>query len=153
MKHIHCVRTMPIFTVPNQKIVHIHRDIPHYNEGYFLTVKKQNFADAYRDLNATGFVLWLYFASNKDGFDLALSPQAVNLDLGMPLSTCRDQIKLLINKGYLIQHSEGSNIYDFYERPRTPSANQSECRNLSTPSIREIDKKEISKTNNIEWRF
>lgn len=48
---------MPILTVPNQKIVHIHRDIPNYNEGFFLTVKKQNFADAYRNLNATGFVL------------------------------------------------------------------------------------------------
>lgn len=138
-------------TVPNQKVVHIHRDMPYQGEGNFLMVKKKNFADAYRNLNATAFVLWLYLASNKDGFDLALSPQAVFAELGMPQSTCRDQIKNLINKGYLIQHSEGSNIYDFYEKPRTTSVNQNDNRVNETAALKEIDNK--CETNKYEWRF
>ena len=29
-------------TVPNQKIAHIHRDMPKENEGNFLLIKKEN---------------------------------------------------------------------------------------------------------------
>lgn len=36
----------------------------------------------------------------------------------MPESTCRDQIKKLMACKYLIPRSEGSNVYDFYERPQ-----------------------------------
>ena len=140
-------------TVPNQRIVHIHRDLPNYKEGYYLSVKKENFAKAYRNLNATGFVLWLYFASNTDNYNLAFSPQAVNNDIGMPISTCRDQIKLLIEKGYLVPHSEGSNVYDFYENGQTPSANSDKLRSEKTQDNREINNIEIGKTNNIEWYF
>ena len=35
----------------------------------------------------------------------------------MPESTCRDLVQILIEKGYLVQKYEGSNVYDFYERP------------------------------------
>ena len=35
----------------------------------------------------------------------------------MPESTCRDLVQILIEKGYLVQKHEGSNVYDFYERP------------------------------------
>jgi hypothetical protein len=38
--------------------------------------------------------------------------------MGMPVSTCKDQIKVLKQKGYLVPRSENSNIYDFYETPR-----------------------------------
>lgn len=105
-------------TVPNQKVVHVHR------EGLgmlFLGINKETFMAAYKDLNSTALVLYLYFASNKDGYTFALSPKAVQADLGMPKSTCQDQIKKLIEKGYLVQRRENSNIYDFYERPQPKS--------------------------------
>ena len=35
----------------------------------------------------------------------------------MPESTCRDLVQILIEKGYLVQKHEDSNVYDFYERP------------------------------------
>ena len=104
-------------TVPNQKIAHIHRDMPKDNEGNFLLIKKENMYAAYRDLNAHGLALYLYLAGNKDGFDLAISPAAVRQSFGMPESTARDKINLLIDKGYLVQKKEGGNIYDFYEKP------------------------------------
>ena len=105
-------------TVPNQKIVCIHRDMPKENEGNFLLIKKINLYSAYRDLNATALVLYLYLAGNKDGFNLALSPKAIHEEVGLPESTCRDQIKVLIVKGYLVPQQEGSNVYHFYETPK-----------------------------------
>jgi len=103
---------------PNQRIVHINRDMPKKDEGNFLLIKKQNLYNAYRDLNATALVLYLYLAGNKDGFDLALSPRAILEEVGMPISTCNDQVKALIRKGYLVQRKEESNIYNFYEVPK-----------------------------------
>ena len=103
-------------TVPNQKIIHINRDMPKQNEGNFLLIKKENMYAAYKELNAHAFSLYLYLAANKDGFDLALSPEAIREDMGMPISTVRDQTKKLIDKGYLVAKHENSNIYDFYEK-------------------------------------
>ena len=62
-------------------------------------------------------MLYLYLASNADGFMLALSPAAIRQAVGMPPSTYRDQFVKLIDKGYLIQRGE-SNTFDFYEKPQ-----------------------------------
>lgn len=125
-------------TVPNQTVINIHRDMPSRNEGNFLMVKKENFAKAYRDLNATGTMLYLYLVGNADGYSLNFSPQAVNNAIGMPLSTARDQRKLLIEKGYLVPHKEGSNVFDFYEMPRLPKAEETaETRTASTNTAQE----------------
>ena len=107
-------------TVPNQKVVHVNRDMPDKNkkEGNFLLIKNENLYAAYRDLNATALCLYLYLAGNKDGFDLAFSPKAIHSEMGLPESTCRDQFKVLENKGYLVPKHEKSNIYDFFEIPK-----------------------------------
>jgi len=104
-------------TYPNQKVVKIHRDMPKEKEGNFLLIKKGNLYQAYRDLNATALVLYLYLAGNKENYELALSKEAVHAEVGMPNSTYRDQVQKLIDKGYLVQQKEGSNIYHFYEIP------------------------------------
>lgn len=107
---------MPM-SFPNQKIVHIHRDMPEKKEGNFLLIKKSNLYAAYKKLNSTALVLYLYLVGNKDGYKLALSPAAIKEEVGLPESTCRDQIKVLIKHGYLEAEKEGSNIYEFYENP------------------------------------
>lgn len=109
-------------TFPNQKIIHINRDMPPKGSNDFLVVKNQNLYDAYRILRkdsrgATPLYLWLILAANKDGFDLALSPRAIEAQTGLPQSTCRDGIDALIRTGFLVPKREGSNVYDFYERP------------------------------------
>ena len=109
---------MAAYTVPNQKVVHINRDMPEKNEGNFLMIKNGNLYAAYRDLNATALCLYLYLAGNMNGFRLALSPKAIHEEMGMPISTVKDQINVLIRKGYLVPKSEGSNVFDFYETPR-----------------------------------
>ena len=106
------------YTVENQRRVLVHRDMPKEKEGNFLLIKKENLYAAYRDLNATALCLYLYLAGNKDGFDLAFSPKAIHNEMGLPESTCRDQFKVLVNKGYLIRRNETSNRYDFYEIPK-----------------------------------
>lgn len=106
------------YTVENQRRVLVHRDMPGKDEGNFLLIKKENLYAAYRDLNATALCLYLYLAGNKDGFDLAFSPKAIRNEMGLPESTCRDQFKVLVNKGYLVRRNENSNVYDFYEIPK-----------------------------------
>jgi hypothetical protein len=106
------------YTVENQRRVLVHRDMPGKDEGNFLLIKKENLYAAYRDLNATALCLYLYLAGNKDGFDLAFSPKAIRNEMGLPASTCRDQFKVLVNKGYLVRRNENSNVYDFYEIPK-----------------------------------
>ena len=92
--------------------------MPRENEGNFLLIKKSNLYEAYRTLNATALCLYLFLAGNKDGFNLEYSPKAIHAEMGLPESTCRDQFKVLVEKGYLVPKHEGSSIFDFYETPR-----------------------------------
>ena len=62
-------------------------------------------------------MLYLYFASNANGYVLALSPAAIRQAVGMAASTYRDQFLKLVDKGYLVQRGSG-NTYDFYETPQ-----------------------------------
>ena len=106
-------------TVPNQRIVTIHRERA---SADFLGIKNRHWQAAARDLGAHALLLYLYFAANANGFTLALSPAAIRQTIGMPPQTYRDQFLKLIDKGYLVQRGN-SNIYDFYEIPqRAPFA-------------------------------
>ena len=75
---------------------------------------------ASRDLGAHALRLYLYLASNADGYPLALSPADIRQRIGMPTSTYRDQFHILVDKGYLVANS--SNGYDFFEVPQTRHA-------------------------------
>ena len=101
-------------TVPNQRIIKIHRE---ECKKDFLGIKNENWKAASRDLGAHAFLLYIYFASNANNFDLALSPAAIQKEIGMPTSTYRDQLKKLMYKGYIVEKQ--GNIYDFYEKPQT----------------------------------
>ena len=96
-------------TVPNQRIITIHRERA---ASDFLGIKNDNWQAAARDLGAHALMLYLYFASNANGFTLALSPAAIRQAVGMPPSTYRDQFVKLIDKGYLVQR-KNSNTFDF----------------------------------------
>ena len=68
-------------------------------------------------MGAHALMLYLYFASNANGYVLALSPAAIRQAVGMAASTYRDQFLKLVDKGYLVQRGSG-NTYDFYETPQ-----------------------------------
>ena len=102
------------YTVPNQRVVTIHREKARSD---FLGIKNENWQSAARDLGAHALLLYLYLASNADGYDLALSPTAIRQAVGMARSTYHDQFARLIDKGYLVE--TGGSTYDFYEVPQT----------------------------------
>lgn len=106
-------RRMPN-TVPNQRLIAIHRERA---ASDFLGIKNSHWQAAARDLGAHALMLYLYFASNANGYLLALSPAAIRQAVGMPQSTYRDQFTKLIDRGYLVQRGD-SNTYDFYETPQ-----------------------------------
>ena len=104
-----------MYTVPNQRIVKIHRIKP---EGNFLGIKNEHWQAAARDLGAQGLMLYLYLSANADNFSLALSPSDIRNTIGMPPTTYRSHFQNLIKKGYLVPKHDGSNIYDFFEVPQ-----------------------------------
>lgn len=104
---------MPPITFPNQRMVRVHREPA---KSDFLGIQNENWQAASRDLGAHALLLYLYFASNADGFTLALSPTAIRQSVGMPPQTYRDQFLKLLDKGYLV-HLKG-NQYAFYETPQ-----------------------------------
>ena len=106
------------YTVPNQRVVTIHRE-PAKTD--FLGIKNENWMSAARDLGAHALKLYLYFASNANNYTLALSPAAVRQAIGMARSTYQDQIENLIAKGYLVP--TGANSFDFYEVPKPRHGN------------------------------
>lgn len=112
---------MPI-TVPNQRVVTIHRERATTD---FLGIKNSHWQAAARDLGAHALMLYLYLASNANGFTLALSPTAIRQTIGMPPQTYRDQLFKLLDKGYLVQR--GANQYDFYEAPRAVEQEENEA--------------------------
>lgn len=105
-------------TSPNQKVIHIHRDMPDKDkkEGNFLLIKKANWYAANKDLEPYGLQLYLYIAGNKDGFDLALSQEAAKQEAGITKTTFHKYVNVLIEKGYLVPKQ--GNIFDFYEIPQ-----------------------------------
>ena len=103
------------YTVPNQNVVTIHREAA---KSDFLGIKNENWQEAARDLGAHALMLYLYLASNKNEYVLALSPAAIKKAIGMARSTYYDQLDKLIKKGYLVQTS--GNGYEFYEVSQIP---------------------------------
>ena len=102
-----------IITYPNQRVIHINREAA---KSDFLGIKNENWQAAARDLGAHALMLYLYLASNADGYNLALSPAAIRQAIAMPRSTYQDQFVKLIDRGYIVQ--ESGNVYSFYETPQ-----------------------------------
>lgn len=113
-------------TVPNQKIIKIHRDMPAEKEGNFLLIKKNNWFAANKDLEPYGLQVYLYLAGNKDGFNLELSQEAAEKEAGIKKTTFHKYVNLLIEKRYLVQRKQDSNIYDFYEIPQEKKIKRAE---------------------------
>ena len=104
---------MAYYSFPNQRVVKVHREAA---KSDFLGIKNENWQAASRDLGAHALQLYLYLASNADGYNLALSPAAVRQAIGMARSTYHDQFHKLIDRGYLVP-SHG-NTFEFYEVPK-----------------------------------
>ncbi len=86
----------------------------------FISLNKENYTKAYRDMSnsSAALALYIWFVGNKDNYSFALSPQAIENQLGMARSSYHGAIKKLVELGYLVKKDENSNRYDFYEVSR-----------------------------------
>lgn len=103
-------------TSPNQNIYVVHRENIGKN---FISINKENYSKAYRDMSsipsALGLYIWL--VGNQNNYKFAFSPQAIENQMGMARSSCHGAVRKLVELGYLVQREE-SNVYDFYEISR-----------------------------------
>lgn len=109
-------------TVPYQKMVVIHREMPKSN---FLQIKNENWMEINKKLGPYALQLYLYLADNKDGFSLALSQKAAEDEAGITKTTFHKYVNLLIEEGYLIHRS--GNTYDFYETSHKQEETNLKC--------------------------
>lgn len=98
---------------PFQKNITVHREKAVKD---FLCIKNEHWIKANKDLSPFGLQLYLYLASNADGYNFNLSQEDAEKNAGIRRTTFHTYINLMIEKGYLVK-SKG-NCYDFYEVPR-----------------------------------
>ena len=112
-----------IQTVANQKIISIgtmenKRKEPCDNTNIYLRVNKEALLEAMSILTPVNFEVWLYLASQSEGYTFPFYPSTISKETGIKKSSLQEGIRVLIKEGYLIQR-DNSNVYDFYERQRT----------------------------------
>ena len=98
---------------PFQKNITIHREKA---DKDFLCIKNENWKRANRDLTPYGLQLYLYFTSNKDGYNFDLSQEHAREDANIQRTTFHTYVNRMIDKGYLVKRK--GNCYDFYEVPQ-----------------------------------
>ena len=114
-------------TVPNQRIMVIHREPV---KSDFLQIKNENWHNMLKHTkDPYALILYLYLASNANNYSFALSPKAVEEATGLPRSTFYKKLKILIDKGYIIEGN--SNTLHFYEITQKQEELKSICASLS----------------------
>jgi DNA-binding MarR family transcriptional regulator len=98
-------------------VVKVHREPTGKN---FISISKENYSKAYRDMSnsSSALALYIWLVGNKDNYTFALSPEAIENQIGMARSSYNGAVKKLIDLGYLVRKDEKSNVYDFYEVTR-----------------------------------
>ena len=102
-------------TSPNQKSVTIHKETcdKGHIDSQFNRAAMEAAMKSMNGREASGFLLWCYLSLNQEGYELALSNIAVREATGMSKDAYDTAVRLLIEKGYLVQRS--GNQYDFYQ--------------------------------------
>ena len=104
---------MPYTTYANQKSIRIHKSSVSRD---FLQIPNADWMAVNKQLGPYGLQLYLYLASNADGYTLSLSPQNAENDAGIRRTTFYDYMRKLEIYGYLVW--KHSNVFDFYTTAR-----------------------------------
>lgn len=118
---------MKTVSVPNQKIIRIEKD---KYQSRFLQIGDEQWKKAFQTMKPTVFGMYLYLASNKDGYLLELSAAAVEREIGIKKTAYHTALKDLEEKGYL--KKEQGNTYAFSPSPKFASANSASANSAST---------------------
>ena len=97
---------------PNQRVVTVFKSDCSKD---FLQINNQEWQVAASTLKTySAFRLYLYFAGNKNGYTIALSPVSVEEAIGISENTYRAAFKELVECGYLTQVEGKKNMYVFH---------------------------------------
>ena len=135
-------------SVPNQKIIRIEKD---KYQSRFLQIGDEQWKKAFQTMKPTVFGMYLYLASNKDGYLLELSAAAVEREIGIKKTAYHTALKDLEEKGYL--KKEQGNTYAFSPSPKFANTNSANANSASTNLEvrgRDIEIDNINKINKID---
>ena len=104
---------MPYTTYANQKSIRIHKSSVSRD---FLQIANSEWMAVNKQLGPYALQLYLYLASNADGFNMELSPQHAENDAGIRRTTFYEYMRKLEIYGYLVW--KHSNVFDFYTTAR-----------------------------------
>lgn len=127
---------MKTVSVPNQKIIRIEKD---KYQSRFLQIGDEQWKKAFQSMRPTVFGLYLYLASNKDGYLLELSAAAVEREIGIKKTAYHTALKDLEEKGYL--KKEQGNTYAFSPSPKFANTNSAIANSAGTNL--EVRKREL----------
>lgn len=102
--------------VPNQKVITVNKAPTDVNNIY-VKINIDAIEGAIKSLTPAQFKVWLYFAKNQNGYTLELSKVAVMEFCNVSEKTYKEAIKEMVEQRYLVKRADGSNKYDFYEKP------------------------------------
>ena len=123
-------------SVPNQKIIRIEKD---KYQSRFLQIGDEQWKKAFQSMRPTVFGLYLYLASNKDGYLLELSAAVVEREIGIKKTAYHTALKDLEEKGYL--KKEQGNTYAFSPSPKFANTNSANTNSANTNL--EVRKREL----------
>lgn len=95
-------------TYANQMVVNIKKD---KCEANFLQISNDDWQEAVRKLSSSAFILYLYLASNTDGFKMALSQKAVQQETGLSKASYHRGVKELRDNDYLVQRNNKEYVF------------------------------------------
>ena len=104
-------------TNPNQRNVIINRKDALSSGRQYLAINCDTLAEASRNISGeVPFKLYLYLASNKDGYEFSFSPQHFSNIYGCSIDASRKAFVKLIESNYII--NKGNNSFEFFETPQ-----------------------------------
>ena len=101
-----------MYSYPNQNFIQIHKQS--YSRD-FLQIGISEWQRACKELTPSAFKVYLYLASNKDNYRMALSKQDIKDKLGISFTRFYEAIMLLRRMHYIC--CSGSNQFHFFLSP------------------------------------
>lgn len=107
-----------LITFPNQKVVVVEDDSLHDEKPYsIITERERIWAGRLLNDKTASHIIYCCLAGHSNGYEFALSPTAINKYYGISKKQYHSAIKALLEVGYLVQKSKGSNIWIFKRIP------------------------------------
>ena len=102
---------------PNQRNITINRKDALSSGRQYLAINCDTLAEASRNISGeVPFKLYLYLASNKNGYEFSFSPQHFSNIYGCSIHASRKAFVKLIGANYII--NKGNNSFEFFETPQ-----------------------------------